>query len=128
MKTIFCPRFIGQKWLDSLRSGEYQQGKGKLQTGEGFCCLGVLEHCIEGRVEEKENEDGVLTSCGFPSMVWLEAHDIKFLDGHEVYLIPSQSPLISIKDLSCTADKANDQGISFNEIADAIEDAMEFTD
>lgn len=31
-----------KKWLEALRSGEYQQGKRKLFTEEGnFCCLGV---------------------------------------------------------------------------------------
>lgn len=30
-------------WLDALRSGEYKQGSGRLQTSDGkFCCLGVL--------------------------------------------------------------------------------------
>lgn len=29
------------KWVNALRSGEYQQTKGCLQDSEGFCCLGV---------------------------------------------------------------------------------------
>lgn len=29
-------------WVKALRSGKYQQGKGALRDGEGFCCLGVL--------------------------------------------------------------------------------------
>lgn len=28
-------------WVAALRSGKYPQGKGKLRTKEGFCCLGV---------------------------------------------------------------------------------------
>ena len=28
-------------WIDALRSGEYKQGKGALQNGDRFCCLGV---------------------------------------------------------------------------------------
>lgn len=28
-------------WLTALRSGEYEQAKGYLETEEGFCCLGV---------------------------------------------------------------------------------------
>ena len=30
-----------KKWLRRLRSGKYEQSKGKLQSLEGFCCLGV---------------------------------------------------------------------------------------
>lgn len=30
------------KWVAALRSGEYQQARGTLFDGEGYCCLGVL--------------------------------------------------------------------------------------
>lgn len=30
-----------KKWVKALRSGEYNQNKGKLQNEDGFCCLGV---------------------------------------------------------------------------------------
>lgn len=34
---------IKKQWVDALRSGTYLQGKGKLRSGNGeFCCLGVL--------------------------------------------------------------------------------------
>lgn len=33
---------IKQLWLDALRSGDYEQGTGRLRTGNRFCCLGVL--------------------------------------------------------------------------------------
>lgn len=34
---------IKQKWLEALRSGQYQQGKGVLRDSlDRFCCLGVL--------------------------------------------------------------------------------------
>jgi uncharacterized protein YeaC (DUF1315 family) len=33
---------IKQKWISALRSGEYEQGDGKLYSGQGYCCLGVL--------------------------------------------------------------------------------------
>lgn len=38
---------IKKKWLKALRSGEYQQGTGRLkrkesETCESYCCLGVL--------------------------------------------------------------------------------------
>ena len=30
-----------QKWADALRSKKFKQGKHKLESEEGFCCLGV---------------------------------------------------------------------------------------
>ena len=34
---------VKEAWLEALRSGEYEQGRGVLQNSEGkFCCLGVL--------------------------------------------------------------------------------------
>ena len=30
------------KWISALRGGEYQQCRGKLHDGVGYCCLGVL--------------------------------------------------------------------------------------
>jgi len=33
---------IKQKWVDALRSGEYQQTQNYLRKEDGFCCLGVL--------------------------------------------------------------------------------------
>ena len=32
------------KWLEALRGGKYEQGKGKFELRGKFCCLGVL--CI----------------------------------------------------------------------------------
>jgi len=40
---------IADKWVKALRSGEYSQAIGKLQTYAGFCCLGVL--CKVGELE-----------------------------------------------------------------------------
>lgn len=33
---------VKQKWIDALRSGEYEQTKHHLKTDNGYCCLGVL--------------------------------------------------------------------------------------
>jgi hypothetical protein len=33
---------IKAEWVKALRSGEYEQGRGKLQSDGKFCCLGVL--------------------------------------------------------------------------------------
>ena len=33
---------VKEKWLNALRSGEYQQTQTALRKEDGFCCLGVL--------------------------------------------------------------------------------------
>lgn len=33
---------IKRKWVDALRSGEYEQGRGGLRHHDKYCCLGVL--------------------------------------------------------------------------------------
>lgn len=47
------------KWVDALRSGEYDQGTGQLRKDGKFCCLGVLtDLCIkEGLVNDWDEPD-----------------------------------------------------------------------
>ena len=35
-------KLIKQQWLAALRSGDYEQNKGRLRVGNKFCALGVL--------------------------------------------------------------------------------------
>ena len=49
-----------KKWIDSLRSGNYEQGQRYLRTDKGFCCLGVacdLYSKETGKVEWKKNSN-----------------------------------------------------------------------
>jgi hypothetical protein len=38
---------IKKKWIEALRSGEYEQTHGQLSHDNKFCCLGVLM-CVQG--------------------------------------------------------------------------------
>jgi len=52
---------IKAQWIAALRSGEYHQGKGVLESVWGdFCCLGVLCHLAhkQGVVERVKGHDG----------------------------------------------------------------------
>ena len=33
---------VKKLWVEALRSGKYEQGRGCLRKGDKFCCLGVL--------------------------------------------------------------------------------------
>lgn len=81
-------------WLVALRSGQYQQGKGRLVSGSSYCCLGVLSKGL-GRLS-----DGGCDTEGDNSMV-----------GSDLLEPRLQEPLA----------KANDGGASFMEIADDLE-------
>lgn len=35
-------KIVADKLVGALRSGEYEQAKGRLKTEDGYCCLGVL--------------------------------------------------------------------------------------
>jgi hypothetical protein len=33
---------LKEKWVAALRSGQYEQARGKLRDGDGYCCIAVL--------------------------------------------------------------------------------------
>jgi hypothetical protein len=128
---------IKQKWLNALRSGEYQQTKGFLRKEDGFCCLGIL--CdLYGK---ENNVEWNLTNNG---------HNYKFQES-ESYLpssvmewsgLSGNGKTLSVEQ-ACSQLKRelihvnlggetnlpffsglNDSGSTFNEIADLIEEHL----
>lgn len=121
IKTIFMRKEDWEKWDTSLRSGEYKQGRLKLQTDDGrYCCLGVLQHCLTGEVE-REFSTG---ACGVPSLEWLNANGIKFMN--RTGLDAVSNPWLG--SLGMKATNANDTNMKFVRIADAIKESVQFTD
>ena len=64
---------LKDKWLDALKSGEYEQGTGSLMFeddyygpyGSRYCCLGVLldiEKCLEENPKERWHSEGMPTA------------------------------------------------------------------
>lgn len=53
---------IKERWIEALRSGEYQQTQARLRRNQGYCCLGVLcdlyakEHGLEWEEHEEHEE------------------------------------------------------------------------
>lgn len=105
---------VRQKWLTALRSGEYKQATGELRSGDNFCCLGVLcdlhgkEH---GKSWETESYYGEV--CVLPEVVmtWAGLPDTA---GAEVVIDDEK------RDLT----EHNDEGATFEMIADAIESQL----
>lgn len=120
-KTIKMPKVIADKWLTALRSGEYMQICDVLYdaVSGGYCCLGVLQHCVSGKVWSAPDYNYEL-----PHPDWLKEHGIEF-KSHTGSYSGADALEPWLPKLHQNATDANDKGKSFATIADAIEDAME---
>jgi hypothetical protein len=108
---------IKQKWLNALRSGDYQQGQFYLRTDNGFCCLGVLcdLYAKENQLEWEHSsyKDVYMFQ---DTVTFLPLSVIEWSD------IADSNPYVNggIGTLS----GLNDKGFTFNEIADLIEEHL----
>ena len=106
---------VKEKWVNALRSGEYQQTQLYLHKEDGFCCLGVLcdlyikENNVEWEINGDEDSNYYKfqgNAASLPSSVieWAGVED--------------HNPAIGFIPLAVL----NDRGSTFNEIADVIEE------
>ena len=108
---------IKQKWLNALRSGDYQQTQNRLHDKNGFCCLGVLcdlygkENNVEwelpGRYDAYAFQD-MVTSLPLSVMEWVG--------------VENDNPCVTAGPY--TLAELNDTGSTFNEISDLIEEYL----
>lgn len=108
---------IADKWVQALKSNKYSQTKGTLKDSYGYCCLGVL--CEISKISDwklidnhhiskyKYNDSSMIGLLPEEVRKWA---DIKTTDGTFIQ---------NNKQLILTT--LNDDGVSFNEIADIIE-------
>lgn len=99
---------IKKKWLKALRSGKYKQTEDKLKDKKGFCCLGVL--CD---IHRKENKKRWLHNSYYDEDLTLPEEIVSWSG------LPSYNPIIDYR--SNTLADLNDEGKTFEEIADVIE-------
>lgn len=99
---------VKKLWVETLRSGQYEQTTGRLHTIAGFCCLGVLcdlyrtSHETEWVDNPREGEYVFLGQKSYlPDVVHIWA-ELEF-------------------DLQRNAMRMNDGGADFATIADVIE-------
>lgn len=121
---------IAKKWVTALRSGEYNQGYGKLRDGDSFCCLGVLCDLFEKETQQtihvSHNKNFFYGEGGdcykLPNEV-KEWSGIFSRDG-AVYGFSEERGHTYKVELFCLSEM-NDKGIPFSEIADKIEENSE---
>ena len=126
---------IKTKWIEALRSGKYEQGKGKLRSEDNkFCCLGVLadvltdgkfweseeysERQLEVLTEKLMQDAGLQTQIGYFTIYSLSQEmQQKLRKEFKIFYnrITSKKTLAAL----------NDQGVSFDIIADIIESRPE---
>jgi hypothetical protein len=107
---------IKAKWVAALRSGEYNQTEGSLRDDNGFCCLGVLCNLhaqAHPRIAAKQDlpHEYMGLSDLLPEEVikWAGLFDDTGAD------------FVMYKDQQKTLPELNDEGVSFDIIADLIE-------
>jgi hypothetical protein len=105
---------IKQKWLNALRSGDYQQGQRYLRTNSGFCCLGVLcdlygkENNVEWELLDVSTH---YEFQGFESYLPSSVRKWANLEYCNPHVNNGESTLVRL----------NDTGFTFEQIADVIE-------
>lgn len=121
---------IKENWLKALRSGEYSQTSERLHQGDGFCCLGVLtdlylkENNEEWKVVYEDKKIYGITN------MWCHVitSETQVLPDRVVEWagLDNRYPGVYVKEKGSYAELAalNDKGMTFNEIADLIEESL----
>lgn len=105
---------IKSLWVAALRSGEYKKAKRRLRRGNRFCATGILCDLHSKATGTKWTEDGAyLTSYAVPDCSVKQWAGLK--DGELT---------IDIGDELDGVAGHNDNGRTFAEIADAIEEQL----
>lgn len=113
---------VKTKWLEALRSGDYEQAKGSLKTTSGkFCCLGVLCDLYHKETGNGEwNVDGKKESFSV-------GYDVRIgiLPKAVCHWAELDSPNPRIDDArEESLAELNDLGLTFLEITDLIEEQL----
>lgn len=109
---------IQRKWIDALRSGDYQQCKNYLHTNDGYCCLGVA--CDILKIPVEYDDDGVAYYQDehekLPASVYRQLNLIDNIGAIRAYTPHFEKPFTE-EALSAL----NDNGYTFEKIADFME-------
>lgn len=104
---------IKAKWVYALRSGDYEQGLGKLRKDDKFCCLGVL--CD---IHSKETGTEWIKEKYFKNILLLP--DIVVFWAN----LKTETPNVYVNKNRNSLVELNDNRMTFLEIADLIEEQL----
>ena len=117
MRTKLPPKFK-EKWLEALRSGDYDQCQSQLHEEGGFCCLGVAG-IICGHSIEFMGDQGVFTKDQFKGN-YKKLRIPSCLKGSPVQS-KNLEPVKDFNQIVKTLTDMNDGGDTFDDIADWVE-------
>lgn len=118
-----------KKWIAALRSGKFEQTSGELRSkdGKGFCCLGVACHLLRPNLwSKKEDVFKIRMKHGFNEKDSLVLDLPDTFPAFQAGYMPkrlAESVGLSTEDQK-TLSTLNDDGNSFDEIADYIEEKL----
>ncbi|MEM6815307.1 MAG: hypothetical protein AAF600_13130 [Bacteroidota bacterium] len=116
-ETFELPREFAEKWIEALRSGKYNQGKGYLHNDGGYCCLGVACRIFGTSKNNLEGKTYIFKQKKFDSHLMLpKTNQIPDLLKGDL----NESDFVS------KVSEMNDRGLTFNQIADWVEENVKF--
>lgn len=107
------------EWITALRSGIYPQGKNKLRKDGKYCCLGVKCE-IDPRVVRTGSRDygyGLEKSSSNLPLPYAKLLGISRIGSFYIYFTAFDKQYYSTSTLA----NLNDEGCTFNQIADVID-------
>ena len=114
---------IKAEWIAALRSGDYKQGRDRLNSGDGFCCLGVLcdLHRKRGLGEwlATENTKSLIYATKVDRGACVLPGSVREWSG-----LNSSVAALDAPDQRGSLAGANDSGVTFGQIADLIEEYL----
>jgi hypothetical protein len=117
---------IKQLWVDALRSGNYQQGTRRLRSENAYCCLGVLCDLYDrdqgGPGWDEEDQTYLDVELLLPREVAEWAGLIPVAQPETI--IPGWFADVDLPQEDYSLSNLNDNGSSFGEIADLIEQQL----
>lgn len=108
-----------QAWVNALRSGEFKQGREMLQSGDAYCCLGVL--CVVAEREGVHVDKGPCGLVGYNLSNQRFVRDWVGITSSYGHIECLETGLTTLND----GDPTEHRGKSFAEIADIIEQNAE---
>lgn len=114
---------IKSQWVDALRSGKYTQGRGALRDkNDHFCCLGVLSELaaeagvVEASQISKRNGWNYIDVTGPATYSYTQI----------IGAVAQWAGMDEVERVFCNQTLAsdNDSGMSFDDIADKIEQEL----
>jgi len=123
---------IKQKWVNALRSGEYEQCESNLHKNKGFCCLGVLTDIyIQEHPGCSWKEYGATLRnkelyYAFVGTKTTEYNEEEYLPVEVVEWadLASENPCVYIDGIWTNLSDVNDSGWTFEAIANLIENKL----